>query len=70
MHYGFDARPNEEEAMKELCSMLDLSPENVLRQAFRTYQSIKKGAYELKPTYPILQMKALPGFTPDDGCDI
>jgi hypothetical protein len=39
----FHATPEEAAAIDELCKTLDLSPEQVLRQGLRLYQSVTKG---------------------------
>jgi hypothetical protein len=39
----FNATPEEVAAIDELCKVLELSPEQVLRQGLRLYQSVVKG---------------------------
>jgi len=39
----FHATPEEAAAIDELCKMMELTPEQILRQGLRLYQSVSKG---------------------------
>ena len=54
---NLDLTTREEEVLAELATKLDLSPNQVMRQALRLYQSVDSGKWKAIEVNPLPMMK-------------